>query len=244
MPTALVTGAGAGIGREFARQLAARGHQVIAVARSEDGLRSLTDELGPDHSHIAADLTTPDGLRKVTGALDGHRRVQLLVNNAGTTVPGPFATVPLHRTLAMMRLNCEALVTLAHRFLARAEPGDSLLNVSSTLAFAPMPDLSVYAATKAFVTSFSESLWHEHKDRGIYVMGLCPGMTATESQPHSDGDSRSVPVQSPERVVRTALTALHRRRRPTVISGRRNTLFAAATRSLPRRTVLKMLGGT
>lgn len=88
----------------------------------------------------------------------------------------------------MMHLNCEALVTLAHLFLSQPEPGDALLNVSSTLAFAPVPNLSVYSATKAFVTSFSESLWYEHKDRGVYVMGLCPGMTATESQPHTGED--------------------------------------------------------
>ncbi|MFG3253745.1 SDR family NAD(P)-dependent oxidoreductase [Streptomyces sp. NPDC048172] len=240
MSTALVTGASAGIGREFARQLAGQGHRVIAVARDTDRLRSLTDALGPGHTPVAADLTTPEGRQRVTDVLDGER-VHLLVNNAGAAVPGAFGTAPLPHTLAMLHLNCEALVTLAHRFVARAEPGDSLLNVSSTLAFAPMPNLSVYAATKAFVTSFSESLWHEHKDRGVYVMGLCPGMTATESQPHTGDDVPAGLVQTPERVVRTALAALRRRKHPTVISGRRNTLFAAAARTLPRRTVLHML---
>jgi uncharacterized protein len=163
LPTALATGASAGIGREFARQLAARGYRVIAVARDTDRLRSLIDELGPGHTHVSADLTTAAGRRQVADLLDGQRRVDLLVNNAGTAAPGAFITVPLPRVLATMHLNCEALVTLAHQFLFRAQPGDSLLNVSSTPAFAPMPKLSVYAATKAFVTSFSESLRHEQR---------------------------------------------------------------------------------
>ncbi|WP_406402098.1 SDR family NAD(P)-dependent oxidoreductase [Streptomyces sp. NBC_00879] len=239
--TALVTGASAGIGREFARQLAATGYRVIAVARDPDRLRLLTDELGPDHEHLAADLATALGRQQVADVL-ANQRVHLLVNNAGTAVTGAFAAVPLPRTLAMMHLNCEALVTLAHLFLSQAEPGDALLNVSSTLAFAPVPNLSVYSATKAFVTSFSESLWYEHKDRGVYVMGLCPGMTATESQPHTGEDVPAGLVQTPEQVVAAALTALRHRKRPTVISGRKNALFATAARNLPRRVVLSMLG--
>ncbi|MFE2262121.1 SDR family NAD(P)-dependent oxidoreductase [Streptomyces griseosporeus] len=238
--TALVTGAGAGIGRAFARRLAADGHRVIAVARGADRLRSLMDELGPGHAYVAADLTIADGRRKTVDVL-ARERVHLLVNNAGTAVTGPFATVPLAATLSMTELNCDALVTLAHHFLARAEPGDALLNVSSTLAFAPKPDLAVYSATKAFVTSFSEALWYEHKDRGVHVMGLCPGMTATASQPHNGPDIPAGLVQTPEQVVTAALTALRRRSRPTVVSGWKNALFVTAARLLPRRVLLGML---
>ncbi|MFG3009561.1 SDR family NAD(P)-dependent oxidoreductase [Streptomyces cinerochromogenes] len=237
--TAVVTGASAGIGREFARRLAATGYRVIAVARHEDRLRALTDEIGPGHGYVTADLTTAAGRQQVAD-LFTRERVHLLVNNAGIAVTGRFATVPLERTLEMMRLNCDALVTLAHAFLARARPGDTLLNVSSTLAYAPTPELGAYSATKAFVTSFSEALWAEHIKSGVHVLSLCPGMTATESQPHPDVPAAL--VQTPQQVVGAALQALHRRNRPTVVSGTGNKLFAVAARALPRRVLLTALG--
>ncbi|MFD7528501.1 SDR family NAD(P)-dependent oxidoreductase [Streptomyces sp. NPDC059849] len=238
---ALVTGASEGIGRAFARRLAADGYAVTAVARNEDRLRSLTAELGPVHRALVADLATSEGVERVGREVE-RDRFHLLVNNAGTATSGPFTNVSVESALAMMRLNCDAVVTLAHAFLAGARAGDALLNVSSTLAFAPMPNLSVYSATKAFVTSFSESLWHEHKDRGVYVVDLCPGMTSTASQPHTGEGVPEAWVQTPEQVVAAALAALRRRRRPTVISGRTNALFAAAMRTLPRRTALGVLG--
>ncbi|MFI9332351.1 SDR family NAD(P)-dependent oxidoreductase [Kitasatospora sp. NPDC052868] len=237
--TALVTGASTGIGRAFARRLAAEGFHVIAVARREDRLRALTEELGPGHEYLVADLATAVG-RERTAEVFASRRVHLLVNNAGAAAEGGFTDVPLARALEAMHLNCDALVALAHAFLAAARPGDALLNMSSTLAFAPAPGLGVYSATKAFVTSLSESLWAEQRAAGVYVLGLCPGMTATESQPHRD-----VPgwlVQTPERVVDAALAALHRRRRPTVVTGRSARILAAAARLLPRRTALAALG--
>ncbi|WP_431683475.1 SDR family NAD(P)-dependent oxidoreductase [Kitasatospora sp. KL5] len=236
-----MTGASSGIGREFARRLAADGHRVIAVARREDRLRSLLAELGPGHSRLAADLATEPGRQQVAEVL-AHQRVHLLVNNAGTAVEGCFAEVPLARALETVRLNCDALLALAHAFLARARSGDALLNVASTLAFAPAPGLAVYSATKAFVASLSEALWAEHKDRGVHVMGLCPGPTATESQPHHD--TPAVLVRTPEQVVAAALDALRRRNRPTVVPGAANRLFTAAARTLPRRSVLTVLGGT
>ncbi len=238
---ALVTGASEGIGRAVARALAADGYTVTGIARDEARLRAVIDGLGEGgHSALVADLATEDGLgRVVHGVQQG--RFDVLVNNAGTASSGPFVDVPLERATAMMNLNCHALLTLAHAFLTGAQPGGALVNVSSTLAFAPMANLSVYSATKAFVTSFSESLWHEHKARGIYVMGLCPGMTSTRSQPHSGADVPAGLVQSPEQVAATALAALHRRKQPTVICGTKNTLFAAVARALPRRAALRIL---
>lgn len=238
--TALVTGASEGIGRAMARALAAAGYTVTGVARNEVRLHAVIDGLGEGHAALVADLTTEDGLGRVVRSVQ-HTPYDVLVNNAGTATAGPFADVPLERAAAMMNLNCHALVTLAHAFLTGAQPGGALINVSSTLAFAPMANLSVYSATKAFVTSFSESLWHEHKARGVYVMGLCPGMTATRSQPHSGADVPAGLVQGPEQVAAAALVALHRRKQPTVVSGRKNTLFATAARALPRRTALRIL---
>ena len=237
---ALVTGASEGIGRALARELAAAGYAVTGVARDGERLRVLTESLGEGHTAFAADLATEDGVGRVARTV---RRTpfDVLVNNAGAATAGPFAAVPLEHARAMVNLNCHALVTLAHAFLEGARPGSALINVSSTLAFAPMANLSVYSATKSFVTSLSESLWHEHKARGVYVMGLCPGMTATRSQPHNGAEVPAGLVHSPEQVAATALVALRRRKQPTVICGTRNALFATAARALPRRTALRVL---
>ncbi|MFI9212660.1 SDR family NAD(P)-dependent oxidoreductase [Streptomyces sp. NPDC053253] len=241
--TALITGATTGIGRAFALALAAEGHTVTAVARTERHLRALVAELGPggpdgEHTYLVADLTTPEGVRTVTDALTATP-YDLLINNAGLARPGPFADAPLDPALPALRLNCEAVVALAHAFLATARHGAALVNVASTLAFVPQPGNAVYSATKAFVASFSEALWHEQKPRGVYVMALCPGPTATRPGLHADIPAAL--VRPPEAVVATALTALRRRRRPTVVPGRANALLAATTRLLPRATALSLL---
>jgi short-subunit dehydrogenase len=236
---ALVTGAGAGIGRAFATALAAAGYAVTAVARREDRLVELVAELGPGHDFLAADLSTSDGMRAVAERL-GRQPYTLLVNNAGAAVHGDFAATPLDAALTVLDLNCRAVVTLAHAFLATAEPGAALVNVSSTLGHTPKPGLGVYSASKAFVTSFSETLWHEQKARGIHVMALCPGVTATESQRADDVPSWL--VQSPQEVVARALAAVAARKGPTVMSGRRNALLTTVTRLLPRGAALSLLG--
>jgi short-subunit dehydrogenase len=240
---ALVTGASAGIGRVFARALAKHGYEVTGVARNEEKLRSLVAELGAGHGYLVADLSTVDGQRNVAGALE-REHYDLLVNNAGVGVVGGFTDVPVERTLAMMHLNCDALVFLAHTFLKKAQSGDALINVSSAVAFAPMPSFSVYCATKSFVTAFSEALWSEQKAKGVYVMGLCPGITTTDFQIHAGGRVEDLPKnlsQTPEEVVRVAIEALERRNAPTVISGVKNVLFAAMMRSLPRKTAANAL---
>ncbi|QGV81972.1 SDR family NAD(P)-dependent oxidoreductase [Streptomyces ficellus] len=238
---ALVTGASEGIGRALTRRLAASGYTITAVARSQERLDALAGELGPGHHALAADLATEAGCRRVRQELQ-KSRYDLLVNNAGAAAAGPFVEVSAEQATSMIRLNCDALVTLAHAFLNGARSGDALINVASTLAFAPMPQLSIYSATKAFVASFSESLWAEQRPRGVYVMGLCPGMTATKSQPHTGDQVPAVMVQTPEQVAATAIAALERRHRPTIISGKKNTVFAAVTRTMPRRTLQRILG--
>ena len=236
---ALVTGASAGIGRALATTLAAAGYPVTAVARREDRLADLMAALGPGHDALVADLATPEGLRAAADRLAGGAYT-LLVNNAGTAVHGGFATTSLPDSLAVVDLNCRAVVTLAHAFLAAARPGSALVNVSSTLGFTPKPGLGVYSATKAFVTSFSETLWHEQKARGVHVLALCPGVTATESQPA--GDVPSWLVQTPDEVAARALRAVRDREGPTVVSGRRNAVLTAVTGLLPRRTAVSLLG--
>lgn len=255
---ALVTGASSGIGLTFARELAAAGYAVTAVARGEDRLRALVRELGPGHRYLVADLATAEGQERVAAELAQHP-VDLLVNNAGTAHHGPFTGTSPQEALASVRLGADAVVVLAHAFLSGARRGDALVNVSSTLAHAPAPGLAVYSAGKAFVTAFSEALWHEQRPLGVHVMALCPGPTSTESEPQPQPESRTrsgsgsgsgsarhqdapeALVQSPRAVVRTALRALDRRTGPTVVPGRANSLFVLATRLLPRRTLLAML---
>ncbi|MCX4982212.1 SDR family oxidoreductase [Streptomyces sp. NBC_00572] len=249
---ALVTGASAGIGLTFARELASADWTVTAVARSEDRLRALVEELGPGHRYLVADLSTPEGQGLVAAELV-QRPVELLVNNAGTAHHGPFTGTGPREALAALHLSGDAVVVLAHAFLSGARRGDALINVSSTLAHAPAPGLAVYSAGKAFVTAFSEALWYEQRPLGVHVMALSPGPTATEpeTEPEPEPSSRAASrrhqdapaamVQSPAAVVRTALRALDRRTGPLVVPGRANSLFVLATRLLPRRTLLAML---
>ncbi|MFH9725070.1 SDR family NAD(P)-dependent oxidoreductase [Streptomyces sp. NPDC017254] len=257
---ALVTGASAGIGLTFAHELASAGWTVTAVARGEDRLRALVEELGPGHRYLVADLSTPEGQGLVAAELV-RRPVELLVNNAGTAHHGPFTGTGPREALAALHLNGDAVVVLAHAFLSGARRGDVLINVSSTLAHAPAPGLAVYSAGKAFVTAFSEALWYEQRPLGVHVMALSPGPTSSEPEPELEPgtepesqqasgpgaasrrhqDAPAAMVQSPTAVVRTALRALDRRTGPTVVPGRANSLFVLATRLLPRRTLLAML---
>ncbi|WP_331762558.1 SDR family NAD(P)-dependent oxidoreductase (plasmid) [Streptomyces sp. NBC_01420] len=239
-PVALVTGASAGIGRAFAQRLAADGYRVIAVARDSGRLEALTTRLGPGHDRLAADLATEDGVRR-TAELITRTRVRLLVNNAGTATAGSFTATPPDRAQEMLDLNCRAVTVLSHTFLARARPGDALLNVSSTLGWTPKPDLAVYSATKAYTTALTEALWTAHRGSGIRVLALCPGMTATASQRHEDAPAAL--VRTPEQVVTAALRALREDDAPTTVPGRTDRLLTLAMRLLPRRKALALLAG-
>ncbi len=241
----LITGASEGIGRAFARRLADEGYAVTATARNEKRLQELMTELGADHhSYRVADLSTAEGVAAIAEAL-AIDRYHLLINNAGFGIYGAFYSAELPMLESMMRLNCDALVALSHAFLQQAKKGDALINVSSALAFMPMPSAGTYAATKAFVTSFTESLWHEQKDRGIYVMGLCPGVTASHFHDRAGGDETNRPpaaiTQTPEEVVETAMQALAKREKPTVVSGVKNKMVTNLTRVLPRKGIVKMM---
>ncbi|MEV5652759.1 SDR family NAD(P)-dependent oxidoreductase [Nocardia sp. NPDC052254] len=234
----MVTGASAGIGYAFATALAAEGYSVTAVARGEAGLRRLVAGLGSGHDYLVADLTTRVGL-ETTAELAGSGEYSLLVNNAGTATHGDFVRLPLESALTTIDLNCRAVTTLAHAFLSAAAPGSALVNVSSTLGHSPKPGLGVYSASKAFVTALSETLWQEQKSRGIHVLALCPGVTATASQ--SAADVPAWLVQSPYEVVRRARKALSDKNGPVVLTSPVNHLFAAALRLLPRRAALALL---
>jgi len=243
---ALVTGASEGIGRAFAKRLAGENYAVTAVARNEGRLKELLRELNSGvHSCLVADLSTQEGVDKIYNELTANH-YDLLINNAGMGIYSPFYKTDLPKLMSMMRLNCEAVITLAHAYLNKAKEGDALINVSSALAFLPFPKAGLYAATKAFVTSFSESLWFEQKERGIYVMGLCPGITATNFHKRSGGADDKIPprsmTQSPEKVVDTAMLELKKRRKPTVISSANKFGLSIMPRILTRKNLVSIMG--
>jgi short-subunit dehydrogenase len=245
---ALVTGASSGIGHEFALQLADRGYAITAVARREDSLRELVEQLpGEGHDFIVADLSTAEGVELVGEALD-EERLHLLVNNAGASVLEPFYRSPLAKQQGLLQLNCGAVVALAHWFLNQAEKGDALINLASVVAYLPTPSQPIYSASKAFVASFSECLWHEHRERGIYVMGLCPGLTHTGfimEATKGESDGKNLPAlmtQTSQEVVSEALAALDKRGNAIVITGRSNRLMGLLPRFLTRQRLIKVMG--
>ncbi|MGK5551798.1 SDR family NAD(P)-dependent oxidoreductase [Actinomadura kijaniata] len=182
--TALVTGASSGIGESFARLLAARGTDLVIVARRADLLDGLARELVERYrvavEVLACDLTDPGARAEVEGRLRDDP-VELLVNNAGYGAFGAFADLDLDDQLAEIELNVTALVRLTHAalpgMLERGRGG--VLNVASMAGFAPSPGSATYGATKAYVASFSESLHAEVAGRGVHVTALCPGFTRT-----------------------------------------------------------------
>jgi short-subunit dehydrogenase len=242
-PWAVVTGASAGIGAAFARRLAQDGFRVALVARDASRLQTLAQALpGTGHIVVAADLSTPGGVEQIAAWM-AERPVRLLVNNAGCGRYGAYHGQPLEALRPLWRLNCAAVARLAHAFLQQARPGDALVNVSSIMAFLPQPTVALYSATKAFVTALSEALWYENAPRGVYVMGLHPGMTRTEFRGRAGGE----PVYGrgahrPETVVAIAMRHLARRRRSTVVCGGLNTLLCILPRLLSRRAVVSLLG--
>jgi len=182
----LITGASSGIGECFARRLARRGHNLVLTARSEGKLRQLAADLVREHSinveAIAADLSVRDAAPQLVAILmERNLNISVLVNNAAFGARGEFWELPIDRQMAMVRLNINTLAELTYLLLpAMVERGEgSIINVSSTASFQPMAYTATYAATKAFVTSFSMGLAEEVRPHGIRVVTLCPGGTRT-----------------------------------------------------------------
>jgi short-subunit dehydrogenase len=178
--TCVVTGASSGIGSEIARELSRRGYGVTLVARREDRLRELAAELGKRAEVHACDVTDPAAREALADSLTA--RVDVLVNNAGFSTIGPFAQTDRDRELAMIRTNIEAVVDFCALFIpGMVERGaGAVLNLASTASFQPLPMQAGYAATKAFVLSFTESLHAELAGTGVTATALCPGPVKTE----------------------------------------------------------------
>lgn len=249
MEATLITGASGGIGAEFARQFAARGHNLVLVARSADRLVALANELGRAHDITAIplpfDLTEQDAPEKLFNETSRREcEIDLLVNNAGFGSLGEFTRFETERDMRMIDLNIKALVALTHLYLRpmRERRAGAIINVASTAAFQPVPYMATYAATKAFVLSFSEALAEENRAHGIKILALCPGATETSFFEAAEGERPPMRiVETPDKVVATALRALERNR-SHVISGWTNFITTEAQRLVPRSFVTRIAG--
>ncbi|WP_420391336.1 SDR family NAD(P)-dependent oxidoreductase [Acuticoccus sp.] len=246
-PLALVTGASAGIGSALARRIAADGYDLVLVARREDRLRALADELPVEVIPVALDLTERDAPAALQGEVAAlGRPLDVLVNNAGFGHAGPFAQAPLERQLGMIDLNVRTLVELTHRLLPAMVERSSgaVLNVASTAAYLPGPNVSVYYATKAFVLSFSEALWQELHGTGVTVTALCPGPTRSEFGSVS-GMDRSFLFKNAKRMSAERVAAIGwrgtRAGRRVVVPGLMNKVGAVVTTLMPSRLLLPIV---
>lgn len=246
--TIMVTGASSGIGLAFSQALAARGANLILVARSGDKLNSLARELEQRHG-IRAHALVAD-LTETGAASDIHARASalglapnILINNAGFATHGHFDMLPLERQVDEMTLNCRAVVELSHAVLpAMLKRGEgAIINVASTAALQPLPYMAIYGATKAFVLSFSEALWQEYRARGVRVLAVCPGATDTAFFDVVGATEAGVGTRmAPEIVVDVSLRALDRGQ-SHVVPGSANRMLGWLPRMLPRQTILQIV---
>ncbi len=248
-PVTVITGASAGIGVALARVFARNGHELALVARREDRLRALAEEIAAAGSAkplvIVADLQRGDATRTIGEALAAQgAEPQFMVNNAGFGLVGVAEALDRAEQLAMIDANIRALTELSLAFvdsLARHQGG--ILNVGSMAGFLPGPGMAVYYATKAYVLSFSEALHSELKPRGVRVSVLCPGPVPTEFAARA-GISKSVApgllTQSAEQVAEAGYRGLMQGQR-TIVPGLANKLVALLIRVFPRRALLAVV---
>lgn len=251
MAYTLITGASSGIGEVFARRLAEKKHDLVLVARSENKLHELCDELMLQHKitahYMSLDLSKPGADAELFAETEKHgMEVDWLINNAGFGSMGDFAELPLEREIEMVDLNIRALVALTHRYLPqmRARKRGTIINVSSTISFQPLPFMSTYAATKAFVTAFSAGIAEENRPHGILVTALCPGATETNffAAANIRDPFKVKGMQTPEQVVETALRGVERGK-TLIISGALNKVVAYVATVAPNSLITRVVGG-
>jgi uncharacterized protein len=243
---ALITGASAGLGEQFAHRFARDGHDVILVARNEARLNALAERLRLHKVRTfvmpfdLADPKTPKALAEAVAAKG--LEVEYLVNNAGFGSNGAFLDLDVSRELEMVQVNCAALLELCHRFIGpmRARGHGRVLNIASTAGFQPGPYMATYYATKAFVVSFSEALFHELAGTGVTVTASCPGATATEFAKTAGNDTSRLfqrpGVAKAEDVVHDAYEAMMQGQ-ALAVHGWMNLLAMQSLRVSPRSVV-------
>ena len=254
MKTALITGASSGIGATFARELASKKMNLILVARSQAKLEQLATELSCTHSIatevIVQDLSEPAAGQAVFNLVQAKGLdVDLLINNAGFGDYGAFSDRLLSKQMTMIQLNITTLVELTGLFLPlmQAKRAGAIINVSSIAGFQPIPYMSVYAATKAFVLNFSEALWAENKDLGVRILVSCPGPTESEFYhradfPDSATGLNGMTMASASKVVQETLQALDKSQSTVVAGGFANQVIVNLPRLVPRDLLVNVVG--
>ncbi len=250
MKATLITGASGGIGEAFARRLAQEKHNLVLVARSEDKLHVLCDELMLKHQitahYVALDLTEKDSAKKLYEETEKHSfEIEWLINNAGFGSMGDFARLDYEKETGMIDLNIRALVALTHLYLQgmRQRKSGVIINVASTAGFQPIPFMATYAATKAFVNSFSEAIAEENRPHNIVVTALCPGPTDTNFFAAAGAEPlKAKGMETPEEVVETALDAV-KNGRAIIVSGWTNYIGSIFGTLAPNFLVTRTIGG-
>lgn len=248
--TALVTGASSGIGEAFAKQLAAEGAHLILVARSQDRLEILAKNLQQQYSIqasvIVSDLSRENAPYEIHDAVKARGlTVDLLINNAGFGRRGDFQDADAKTDQEMLAVNVTSMVALAHLFLPEmvSRKKGGIINIGSTAAFQPLPHLTLYAATKAFVLNFTEGLWGEYLGKGVRIFCLCPGNTRTEFHERAKIQPQLVFLAAQaDAVVRYGLNIFQKTNRPFAVYGFLNALLAQGYRFAPRSWVTAIAG--
>jgi short-subunit dehydrogenase len=249
-PITLITGASAGIGTALARVFAEHGHQLVLIARREQALTALADEIAalgrPRPIVLALDLARPDAVAEISRALAAQNlEPQFVVNNAGFGLLGSAARLDRAEQLTMIDVNVRVLVELSLAFVDRLVSNKGgILNVASLASFLPGPGMAVYYASKAFVLSFSEALHYELARRGVRVTALCPGPVPTEFQARAGLPVNYEPAllgRSAESVARDGYRALMRGR-ARIVPGLANKIVSFVPRFLPRSWMLRLVG--
>ncbi len=243
----LITGASSGIGAEFARQSAAKGIHLVLVARREEKLRELADQLTAEHGVqcevIACDLTDRDQRREMMQRIDEKKIViDLLVNNAGFGMTSTIDETDVAEVTRMLRLNIACLTELTYRYLPSMlqRRCGAVINLASLAAFQPLPYMEVYAASKSYVLHFSESLWAEARSRDVTVLAICPGFTQTDFLVKAGMPLWTHKMTlTPAKVVRRAFRAISSRRQYAV-PGVLNYFASLLPRFAERRVVVKV----
>lgn len=254
MSTALITGASFGIGASFAQALAARQTDLVLVARSQEKLNQLAQELQEQYAIqvevLVQDLTAPNAAKIVFEAISQKSlTIELLINNAGFGSYGAFSESSLPKQLEMIQLNILSLVDLTYQFLPQMQQKGSgtIVNIASIAGFQPLPYMSTYAATKAFVLSFSEALWAENQNTGVKILAVCPGPTKSNFfdvagfEEFASGSIRNQSYATPESVVKETLKALEGQASNIVAGGFINQIIVNLPRFLPRETLVKLV---
>ena len=241
--TILITGASSGIGEEFAKRLDQLGANLVLTARSEDKLLKLAATMNNAHV-IAGDLSKKEFPEELYSKIKNKGiDIDILINNAGFGYSGKFLDTSMQNYEEMINLNICSLTHLTHLFLKDMVSNNKggIINISSLASFQPIPYFSIYAATKAFVTSFTLSLYEEYREKNVHILGVCPGYTKTNFNKRAHMSSKPVAgyLMSSKEVVNESLKA-YQKGKFIIINGKINRFAKLFTSLIPRKWSLKM----